>query len=66
MIKKIHNVTTGEIIERDLTQDEIEQNKKDEENANRLNLQLEAQKAAKNAVLNKLGLTAEEIAILVQ
>ncbi len=63
-IVKIHNVATGEIIEREMTADELAQAAIDEANFNALK-QAEAIKVAtKNALLTKLGLTADEVAAL--
>jgi hypothetical protein len=61
---KIHNATTGEIIEREMTADEIAQSKIDEANSKEQAAQLAAQEAAKQAVLTKLGLTSDEVAAL--
>lgn len=61
---KIHNVETGEIIEREMTAAEIAQSKIDEENAKARAAELAAKDAAKQAVLAKLGLTADEVAAL--
>jgi phosphopantetheinyl transferase (holo-ACP synthase) len=61
---KIHNVETGEIIEREMTAEEIAQHKIDEENAKVRAAKLAAKNAAKQAVLDKLGLTADEVAAL--
>jgi hypothetical protein len=59
-----HNIANGEIVERDMTADELAQWEADK-------LQVESQKAAeatkaaeKAAVLAKLGLTADEVAAL--
>lgn len=67
-IIKTHNITTGEIIEEEMTADELKlyeedlaqrqllsKTKKDEE---------DAKKAARLAVLTKLGLTAEDLKAL--
>lgn len=61
---KIHNVETGEIIEREMTAEEIAQHKIDEENSKLRATELAAKNAAKQAVLDKLGLTADEVAAL--
>ncbi len=60
----IHNVETGEVIEREMTADEIAQKESDKATA-LARQQAEANKAAeKAAVLSKLGLTADEVAAL--
>ena len=65
---KIHNIETGEVIEREMTDLEIEQleanaavylEQKAEEDA-----ALAAKAATREAVLAKLGLTADEVAAL--
>ena len=63
-IIKIHNVETGEIIEREMNADELEQWKIDN-SANDVK-QAEAEKKAiqKAALLAKLGITADEAALL--
>jgi hypothetical protein len=60
----IHNVETGEIIEREMNAEEIAQLKIDEENAKTQAGEQAAKETAKAAVLNKLGLTADEVAAL--
>ena len=60
----IHNVLTGEIITRDFNDAELAQAKLDQAQAK---LEAEAQtakQAARQAVLDKLGLTADEAAAL--
>jgi AmiR/NasT family two-component response regulator len=59
-----HNVETGEVIERDPTTKELAQMKKDTaEEAARL-AEREAKETAKAALLDRLGITAEEAALL--
>ena len=58
--EKIVNVLTGEISWRDFTAEEIEQQKLGEAEAALRVAELEAKEAARQAVLTKLGLTAEE------
>jgi hypothetical protein len=59
-----HNVETGEVIERDMTDIERVQYKKDEAEA-AAKLEAETAKAeAKAELLNRLGITAEEAALL--
>ena len=62
--KLVHNVTTGEISEVELSADEIEQNKKDKADGI---AELQAQSAKldeKAALLERLGITADEAALL--
>ena len=62
---KIHNATTGEVIEREMTDDELAQFVLDEAQAN-AEKQAEAAKASeKAALLEKLGLTDDEFKTLI-
>ena len=58
------NAETGEVIERDATSDELAQLKADQLMVAELAEEAAAKIAAKEAVLAKLGLTAEEAASL--
>ena len=61
---KIHNVETGEVIEREMTAAELAQAKIDDANFEALK-ESEATKAAeKAALLAKLGITADEAKLL--
>ena len=61
---KIHNVETGEIIERDLNEAELAQLAIDQERAQETK-KAEAIKAAeKTALLKKLGITQDEASLL--
>ena len=65
MIKKIiHDVATGEINEVDLTPEDIAQREIDEANAIAKEQERIALEANKIAALEKLGLTAQELAAL--
>ena len=60
MLIKIHNAATGEVIEREMTADEIAE-LENEQNKAQININALAQKqAAKLSDLEKLGLTEEE------
>lgn len=65
MIKiKVHNVETGEVIEREMNAEELAQWE-----ANKLQVQAEAQQKAevsakRQALLDKLGITEEEAKLL--
>jgi len=63
-IKTIHNVETGEIIEREMTAAEIAQDKKDQKEFESLRAEREAKALAKAALLERLGITAEEASLL--
>lgn len=58
---KIHNVETGEVIERELSADEIAAK---EAEAAKVQADLEAKEAARQALLDKLGITADEAKLL--
>ena len=59
-----HNITTGEIIDRDMTVDEIAQYELEQEQAKQEQAKQATKDAARQAVLDKLGLSADEIAAL--
>lgn len=59
-----HNVETGEIIEREMTAQELAQWNKDQEAAVKAKAEAEAKAAARQAVLDRLGLTADEVRLL--
>ena len=61
---KIHNVETGEIVEREMNAQELAQSDNDEANDAVMKAAIENQKLQKAAVLTKLGLTADEVAAL--
>lgn len=67
-MKKIINCETGEILERELTEDEIAQQAIDETKIEQLKAEAEAnaqaQAAAKAALLERLGITEEEAKLL--
>jgi hypothetical protein len=59
-----HNATTGEVIERDMTEEELAQQEIDEaERAERI-AKMQADATAKAALLERLGITADEAALL--
>jgi uncharacterized protein with von Willebrand factor type A (vWA) domain len=61
---KIHNATTGEIIEREMTDEELAQSKIDDANLEAFK-EAEAKKAAeKAALLAKLGISDDEAKLL--
>ena len=61
---KIVNAATGEEIIRDANADELAQMQVDAANAEAKKAEAEAKADAKTALLNKLGITAEEAALL--
>ena len=60
MLKTIHNVETGEITTREMTEKEIAAAERVTAEQNRRKAEAEAKEAARQAVLTKLGLTTEE------
>lgn len=63
-IVKIHDVTTGDIIERPMTDDEIRIRKADEKKAENERKAREEAAAKRQALLDKLGITEQEAAVL--
>ena len=61
---RIHNMETDEIIDREMTDAEFTQYKKRQEIAAKEEAEAEAKEAAKAAILDKLGLTADEARLL--
>ena len=61
-----HNATTGEIIERDMTKEELAQSKKDEADRAARLAEIEAAAVAKAALLERLGITEEEAQLLLR
>jgi hypothetical protein len=59
---RIHNADTNEVIDREMTDEEFAQHEIDAQSAAEEAAQKAAKAAAKQAVLDKLGLTAEELA----
>jgi hypothetical protein len=61
---RIHNTETNEIIDREMNDEEFAQYKLDEANTNARKAEAEAKATARAAILDRLGLTAEEAALL--
>jgi ribosomal protein L17 len=64
MSKLIVDCSTGETIERELTKAEKDQQKIDEAIELARQAELEAKEAARQAILDRLGLTADEAKLL--
>jgi hypothetical protein len=64
MTKLIVNVETGETVERELTAEELAQQAIDEATQVTAKAEAETKATARAAILDRLGLTAEEAAIL--
>jgi hypothetical protein len=61
---KIHNAETGEVIERDMTEDELAQWEADKAESAQRRAEVEANAAQKAALLDRLGITEEEAKLL--
>jgi len=61
---KIHNVETGEVIEREMNAEELAQYEADKADQAQRQAEAEAKATAKAALLDKLGITAEEAQLL--
>ncbi len=60
----IHNIDTGEIVTRDYTPEEIAQQKEIEKQNEKTLTEMAEKSFLRQAVLDKLGLSADEIAAL--
>jgi hypothetical protein len=58
---RIHNTETDEIIDREMTDAEFTQYKKRQEIAAKEEAEAEAKETAKAAILDRIGLTADEL-----
>ena len=63
-IIKIHNIETGEIIEREMNASEIKKYNESVELADNMKTEAEAKAVQRQAILDRLGLTSEEAALL--
>ena len=63
-ITRIHNQETNEVIDREMTDEEFEAYKLDKIAIAKLAEEKKAKEAAKEALLAKLGINAEEAALL--
>jgi hypothetical protein len=63
-IVKIHNVQTNEVIEREMNEAEFAQFEADQAARATAQTEAEAKATARAAILDRLGLTAEEVALL--
>ena len=64
MLKIIANCETGEIIEREMNEEELTQWEKDQKDVEEAQKNARAQAAAKAALLERLGITEEEARLL--
>jgi len=63
-IVRIHNSETNEVMDREMTDDEFKAYELDQIAIAKLAKEKEAKEAAKAALLTKLGITADEAALL--
>jgi hypothetical protein len=63
-IIRIHNVETNEVIDREMTDDEFAQYQADQAAQATKQAEAEAKAASRQAILDRLGLTAEEAQLL--
>jgi hypothetical protein len=61
---RIHNLETNEIIDREMNSEELAQYEIDKTNALAIQAEAEAKATQRQAILDRLGLTSEEAAIL--
>jgi hypothetical protein len=64
LTKTIHNAETGEIIEREFTKEEYQQYEIDASNITAIKAEIETKAAQKQALLDKLGIDANEAKLL--
>ena len=64
MTKLIINCTTGEVLEKELSKPEKDQQKIDQENFQTIRAEAEAKEANRLAIADRLGLTADELKLL--
>ena len=58
---RIHNTETDEIIDREMNDDEFAQYELDKETETALKAEAQAKETAKAAILDRIGLTADEL-----
>jgi lipoate synthase len=58
---QIHNIETGEIVEREMNAAELAKYNEDVKTHNQIKAQAEANAIAKAAILDRIGLTADEL-----
>jgi len=61
---RIHDTTSGEIVDREMTDLEIAQYEKDQLERAAIQLETKAKEAQRQAILDRLGLTADEAQLL--
>jgi hypothetical protein len=61
---RIHNTETNEVVDREMDDVEFAQYEKDKANAQKEKAEAEAKESARQALLTRLGITAEEAQLL--
>lgn len=61
---RIHDLATGEIVDREMTNAEFSKYEAEQAEQARVKAEAEAKETAKAELLNKLGITVEEAALL--
>ena len=61
---RIHDLSTNEVIDREMTDEEFAEHKLEQAKFHELEQEKAEHAAAKSALLDKLGITAEEAALL--
>ena len=61
---RIHNTETNEVIDREMNDEEFDLYKSDQANQAKEKLAIEAKEAQRQAILDRLGLTADEAKLL--
>ena len=61
---RIHNTETNEVIDREMNDDEFAQYQADKEKAAQVKAEAEAKETAKAAILDRIGLTADELKMI--
>jgi len=61
---RVHNIETGEIVDREATPEELAQIKNDADEQKTLDTAQELKEVTKQELLNRLGITAEEAKLL--
>jgi TusA-related sulfurtransferase len=64
--KLVHNIETGEVLEVELDADELAQQAKDIAENKILKAEIKAEESAKAALLERLGITSDEAALLLK
>ena len=64
--KLVHNVETGEVLEMELDADELTQRANDIAESKILKAEIKAEESAKTALLERLGINADEAALLLK